>query len=95
MEKLTIKDLAIRIENYLYDFDPYEYADAFDSRGEGLDRIAEILSCPEGCEVLFNQLQDCGEMGSFKEMHEADALCKDIKQFEAENFIKKEEEVEL
>lgn len=40
---INIKELALKLDNLLHDFDTYEYNDNFDTRKAGIDNITDIL----------------------------------------------------
>ena len=42
-EKVTLDELVAKLDQFGYDFDPYGYMDAVDSREEGFAQIKEEL----------------------------------------------------
>lgn len=73
--RLDPERLATRLDNILYDWDPYSYHDDIDSREEGLEIARQVLADDPG--HLKRMLADM-----ISEMDEDDELYEDIKEMQ-------------
>lgn len=66
-----MKDLATRIDDFTYDFDPYEYADSFDARGDAIPSIEDLIENDPA--TLAAHIRDMAE-ATYDEAERASAL---------------------
>lgn len=54
----STENLLTRIDNIMYDFDPYEYNDQYESREDGIDSIRKSLSTKDGLSSVISTLKN-------------------------------------
>ena len=50
--------ISERINQIVYDFDPYGYNDMYDDMDHGLNEVEELLRYNDGTEIVLNKLKE-------------------------------------
>lgn len=77
--------ISERINQIVYDFNPYDYQDMYDDLDHGLNEIEELLRYNDGTEIVLNKLKEIIDETDDKDMiKEAKALIRIIENEEWE-----------
>lgn len=78
--EINIDELAAKVDEFIYEFDPYEYNDGIDSREEGIMQVLDDLENNDG-KVVKEWLEGVIE-DETEYMEEANSLLLEVKDFE-------------
>ena len=72
----TLEELAKKIDELMYGFDPYEYKDFYGEQGDGEPEILEMLVLD--LETVINKLQEISESDDEESAIEAMEILKEM-----------------
>lgn len=65
--KMDIEAIAMELVSFIYDYDLFEYRDAFDSKEDAVDQMIADLSDPDQIEKIVEHMREFAETIEEKE----------------------------